>query len=251
MTVSTILYKEAIPGLGDFSGEEVRKIKIKDNGEDLIPMSLVPEKIIVRSQYYLQGIKGALPECYIREGNLKRLIEAADMLPAGYRLLIFDGWRPEKVQVNIYKKYLKELKENMPKKTDDELKEIAEKFVARPSQREKSPSPHITGGAVDLTIVDDRGMTLDMGTGFDETTNRTYTRYYEDLLKKEKALTSREGKILKNRRQLFGIMSDVGFINYPNEWWHYDYGDQLWAYIKKEDNARYGKAKPDLRWVNC
>jgi len=37
------------------------------------------------------------------------------------------------------------------------------------------------------------------------------------------------------------IMTKFGFTQHPNEWWHFSYGDQLWAWKNKKENAIYGK----------
>src|SRR6056297_3470623 len=127
------LYEKAIPGSDNFNWEEVKKIEIKESGEELVPLSLIPEKILVSSQYFLQNIDGSLPECYIREGNLERLINVVDNLPAGFKLLVFDAWRPEKVQISLFDKYYQELKKKMPAKSKVELLELTKEFVALPS----------------------------------------------------------------------------------------------------------------------
>jgi D-alanyl-D-alanine dipeptidase len=56
--------------------------------------------------------------------------------------------------------------------------------------------------------------------------------------------------MLYNRRLLHNTMTDAGFVNLPSEWWHFDYGDQLWAWANKKDHAIYGAAQPDFRWGN-
>jgi D-alanyl-D-alanine dipeptidase len=244
------LSSKAIPNIAKVNWEDLRKIKIIDNHEDLISMSLIPEKIIVQPQYYLQGIKGALSDCYIRKNNLNRIVEAAEMLEPGYKFLIYDAWRPPEVQKIIFQKYFNELREKMPKKSDSELKELTSRFVSLPSKNAENPSPHLTGGAVDLTIIDNKGKVLNMGTAFDETSEKAATYYYEEL-KKMRKLNSQEEEILKNRRMLYHVMTEVGFVNYAAEWWHYDYGDQLWAYLNEtQDYAVYGRTKPELRWIN-
>jgi len=244
MNLLSSIYRP-IPEFKKFSWKGVWKQKIKESGEKLVPLSLVPENILVRPQYYLQNIKGALPECYTRNGNLNRLVNVAKKLPSGYKLLIFDAWRSEAVQLDIYDKYCKKLKKKMPEKEESKLKELTEVFVALPSNDPQTPSPHITGGSIDLTIVDDRGRMLDMGTGFDEMNKKTYTLYYEKLLVNGKKLSTREEKILNNRRLLYNIMSSEGFTNYPNEWWHFDYGNQVWAFMRNNGNpAIYGITLP-------
>jgi D-alanyl-D-alanine dipeptidase len=37
-------------------------------------------------------------------------------------------------------------------------------------------------------------------------------------------------------------MTDAGFANYPNEWWHFSWGDQMWAKMAGERAAHYGLA---------
>lgn len=216
----------------------------------MVPLSLIPGKLLVRPQYYLQKIEGALPECFIREGNLRRLINVAEKLPAGYKLLIFDAWRSERVQVSLFSEYYRELRNEMPDKDEEELIDLTKEFVALPSSDPGAPSPHLTGGAVDLTIVDDKGKMLNMGTAFDDTTDKSYTGYFEELAKNKK-LTEEEKTILHNRRLLYHLMSDEGFTNYPPEWWHFDFGNQNWAWVKnKGQHAIYGNTSPRLRWIN-
>ena len=244
------LYEQAIPVLNKFKWEEVRRIAIKECGEQFVPLSLIPEKILVTPQYYLQNIKGSFPDCYIREGNLNRLINVANKLPPGYRLLIFDAWRPGQVQNSLYDKYYQELKGKFPYKKKRELKELTERFIAPPSYAEDFPSPHITGGAVDLTIVNDQGRMLNMGTGFDETDEKSYTGYYEELLTQGE-LSKDQEEILCNRRLLYHLMISAGFTNYPMEWWHYDFGNQNWSWMNKDGRtAFYGMVSPYFRWNN-
>jgi len=229
-----------------WSWEEIRSIKIKECGEKLVPLSLYPERILVRSQYFLQGVEGALAECFARESVLKRLIESSKMLPEGFKLVIFDVWRPVEVQRGLFNKYKEEIKKEMSNKS--EITKLALQFVALPSDDPNKPPPHNTGGAADLTIADFEGRYLSMGTEFDETTEKSKTTYYEELFEKGKSLTKEEIEALKNRRLLYNIMTSAGFTNYPEEWWHFDYGNQNWAWVKGESYAIYGKTKPYIRW---
>lgn len=63
-----------------------------------------------------------------------------------------------------------------------------------------------------------------MGSGFNETPiapqNLTYT-YSKSISETAK----------KNRQILIQSMEQVGFINYPPEWWHWSYGDRYWAFM--------------------
>lgn len=242
-----IMLEKPIPITENFTWEKVKEIQIKKSNEKLVSLNTIPDKIIVSPQYFIQGIEGSLPECYVREGVYDNLLKAADELPAGYKFLVYDAWRPESVQYELYDRFKKEIKRENPNIEKNLLKKKVEEYVALPSHCDESPSPHLTGGAVDLTIIDNKGKKLDMGTGFDETTGETHTDYYERL-KNKRQLNQKEQKILKNRRLLYNTMLSGKFTNYPHEWWHYDFGNQVWAFMSKKDYAIYSVSEPNLRW---
>ena len=90
-----------------------------------------------------------------------------------------------------------------------------------PSSDPKKPSPHSTGGSVDVTILDESGIPLDMGTKFDDSSIASSTAYFEKV----------DDIITENRRLLYHVMTEQGFTNYSEEWWHFDYGNQNWAWV--------------------
>jgi D-alanyl-D-alanine dipeptidase len=79
-------------------------------------------------------------------------------------------------------------------------------------------SPHNFGMAIDLSLLDEKGKPVDMGTGFDAFVELSEPKLEEKFLK--------EGKLARpqmdNRLILRKIMTDVGFIQLPHEWWHYN-----------------------------
>ena len=40
---------------------------------------------------------------------------------------------------------------------------------------------------------------------------------------------------------LHRVMTQAGFVRHPNEWWHFSFGDQLWAWTVHKDRAIYGR----------
>ncbi|WP_395142979.1 M15 family metallopeptidase, partial [Armatimonas sp.] len=46
-----------------------------------------------------------------------------------------------------------------------------------------------------------------------------------------------------NRRTLYGAMIEAGFVNYPNEWWHFEFGTRRWAGGRGMKVALYGSAE--------
>jgi len=46
----------------------------------------------------------------------------------------------------------------------------------------------------------------------------------------------------RHRRCLLAeAMAVAGFSQHPHEWWHYSYGDQLWAWRSRQPTACYGR----------
>ena len=242
------MHEAAIPTVDSIKWQEIWKIPIKESGEKLIPASYIPEKILCRPQYFIQGIDGAVPECFMREGAFAALLKAATLLPKGYRLVIYDAWRPLKVQQSLFLKFSEELRKECPSDTDDEsIFDMASRFVSPPKNDPDKVSPHMTGGAVDVGLVDECGLSCPMGSEFDETSKRSVTDYFEEKLRNEE-LMPEEREYLFNRRILYNAMIESNFINYADEWWHYDYGNQNWAASKGASFAFYGKISLELRW---
>ncbi len=119
------------------------------------------------------------------------------------------------------------------------LGDLTTQFVSLPSLKETCPSPHLTGGSVDLTICDEGRNPIWMGTTFDDFTELAHTRYFEDKLARGEHLTAEETVALNNRRMLYWTMKATGFTNYSCEWWHYDYGNQFWGVVEGKP-AIYG-----------
>src|SRR5579859_638564 len=145
-------------------------------------------------------------------GPFKRLFlhkRAADKLKAaiallkhehpGYKFVIYDGLRPRSVQYVLWQKVA-----GTPQ----------EKYVADP----KKGSVHNYGLAIDLSVLDEKGRELDMGTGFD-----SFTPLAETQLEKEKLASGELTQAqLENRLILRRPMEEAGFKVLPEEWWHFD-----------------------------
>ena len=186
-------------------------------------------------QYPSMGMKNAVKECFVRRGTLKRLNRAASLLPKGYSLVIFDAWRPFLLQQELYDYYAESIIAYYHLESENEnlQKEIINKYVLPPIRSHESPPVHTTGGAVDLSLMDDEGNMLDMGTAFDCFGTEAATDYYE--------LHSINDTIRNNRRLLYNVMVSAGFTNLPSEWWHYDYGDRFWGYYTNNPSLYDGR----------
>jgi D-alanyl-D-alanine dipeptidase len=93
-----------------------------------------------------------------------------------------------------------------------------ERYFANPARR----SIHSFGMAVDLTLLDAQGRELDMGTGFDDTTELSHPAL-EDHLAAQGLLRSEH---LRHRALLRHAMQHGGWQGIATEWWHFDFGDR-------------------------
>ncbi|WP_337996469.1 D-alanyl-D-alanine dipeptidase [Oleispirillum naphthae] len=131
--------------------------------------------------------------CYLHPHALDKLERARDLAAAiGLRLKVFDAFRPTEAQWALWN--------HTPDAT----------FVADP----RTGSTHGRGVAVDLTLTDETGAELDMGTGFDDFTPQSHH-----------ARTDISAAAQKNRALLLGLMTAAGWEFYMNEWWHYQLPD--------------------------
>lgn len=182
------------------------------------------EGIVVQMQYPLLNMKNAFDRCLLQREVLERLKRARENLPRGLHFVIWDAWRPFALQEELFRVYSEELVgemhlEGLPLQ---EQQNIVLRYVCEPIEDRDCPPVHTTGGAIDLTLADETGRLLDMGTGFDSFSPATHTAYFEEHT---------ENKTVRdNRRILYGAMTEAGFTNYATEWWHFDYGDRFWAY---------------------
>lgn len=210
-----------------------REVPIEPVDEPLVAVDRLSPRIADRAEYHRWGVAGALPRSWVRRGVGERLVAAAASLPDGMGLAVWDGYRPLEVQKALFDQYLAELIAVHPEMPADAVEEAAAKYVTPPSRSIYAPPPHLTGGAVDLTLTDADGEPLELGTGFDAFGPEAGTRALEDT----------PGRWRDLRRVLFWAMHDAGFTNYAEEWWHFDHGDQFWA-LATGGVAVYGPADP-------
>jgi zinc D-Ala-D-Ala dipeptidase len=164
--------------------------------EPLVDATSVVEGLVVDLRYatadnFLK--KKVYPDdarCLLRESAARKLAEAAKSLKAqGYRLKVYDCYRPRSVQWEMWKIF--------PKPG----------YVADPRQG----SNHNRGAAVDLTLVTIDGAELEMPTPFDTFTKAAHHGYLGG------SAASR-----KHREILRQAMEAAGFKKNQMEWWHYE-----------------------------
>jgi len=218
-----------IPPLAPIDGW--RDVPIEPFDEPLVRVADIGGRVRDDPRYHRAGLPGALSRGWLREGVAEALGRAAAGLPDGVTLVVWDGYRSIETQTALYEGYLAELTMVHPDQPADALEEAAARYVTPPSRAPGAPPPHLTGGAVDLTLGDGDGVPLDLGTDFDAFVPEAGAR----------ALENAAGPARDRRRLLFWSMWRQGFTAYVEEWWHFDLGDQFWG-LARGRAARYSGA---------
>lgn len=190
---------------------------------------------------YNARIPGSIDAVLVRPGVLERLMRVQKKLTsAGLELLVFDAWRPAAVQAYMHDTWVPNyLRAQHPEWNEEQLAETVNQYWAWGPATEAdidplSPPPHSTGGALDLTIRWRNAEQLWMGTLVDDVTERAYTGAFEF---EDSTFSSSDIEARKNRRLLYALMHQEGFQNNPTEWWHFSYGDQMWAKLSSAEQG--------------
>ncbi|MBE9460513.1 M15 family metallopeptidase [Dyadobacter subterraneus] len=200
--------------------------KILDQGlvniQTVNPEILVELKYATPDNFMKKNVYGELTHAYLQPEMAKRLSQASIFIQRenpGYQLLVYDAARPNSAQYKLWDA-LDDLKIPARSKTQ---------YVADP----KIGSNHNFGCAIDLTVVDQNGKPLDMGTPYDFFGPLAYPRSEQEMLTQGK-LTSKQ---IANRNILRKAMVKAGFTVNTTEWWHFD------GMSKKAARAKYGMIK--------
>ena len=160
-------------------------VNLKDYSKDFVyDMKYASSDNFLKAEVY------DCAECFLRLKTVKALLSAnAEFIKKGYKIKIFDCYRPLDIQKRMWK---------IVPNPD---------YVANPHKG----SIHNRGGAVDITLVEANGIDLDMGTTFDFFGIEA-SHNYQNLSQ----------EIKSNRALLKTIMIQNGFISLDSEWWHYN-----------------------------
>jgi len=176
-------------------------------------------------KYFHQGLPSATVTCWVAEPVVARLLHAQRILRSRgslrvrYNLMIWDAYRAPATQHRIFHDYARQLMQSQGLSAG-QAKAAAARFVSRPD----TVYPHGTGGAVDLTLLinDEEAF---MGTGFDAFEECSTSDWYE----RNPPRSALDRKAAVNRDLLRSSMLHAGFVPYPDEWWHYEWGTARWS----------------------
>lgn len=156
---------------------------------DYIPDIVVELKYATSSNFTGQVVYD-FTEVYLRYSTVLKLMDVqAELREQGYRLKIWDAFRPLTAQEKLWNA-----------KPDPN-------YVSNPWTGTNS---HSRGNTVDLTLVNAEGKELEMPTGFDDFTTFA-DRDYSDCT----------DSAAKNATLLQEIMEKHGFKGLQTEWWHF------------------------------
>lgn len=185
---------------------------------DFLPVYKVIDDAVYDIRYYsdnnftgkrINGYKA--PIAYMTKKSLKALsVAAADLRKQGYRLLIWDTYRPQKA-VDNFVEWINNPNDVGDKNFYPDLKKsdlVKGGYIA-------TKSSHTRGSTVDLTLIKKDGSFVDMGGSFDLFSEISHLDY--------KKLT-REQK--RNRLILRKAMVKAGFDGIDSEWWHFTLKDE-------------------------
>lgn len=201
------------------------RVVINENGEKMVKVleSLRLKIGIIKKQYDASF--------YVRESVAKKLTAVSNNLPSNLVLVLIEGYRPLEFQKQGWDNKWNKLKAENPNWSDQEIDRMTTLVCARPNPL----ANHRCGGAVDVTLAYENGELVDMGSLHPSVAQgievqRKFPMFAEGLTSEQR----------KNRAILRKAMESAGFVWYPGEWWHYCYGDRMWAVYTNRTECMYG-----------
>lgn len=174
------------------------------NIKDIDSTIVVDLKYSTNDNFLHKNLYGDLKNCYLQKEVAEKLARAQKKLKEKYpfySIIIFDGVRPLSIQKTMWDEL------QVPENQKD-------KYVSDP----EVGSLHNYGCAVDVSIVNEDGWQMDMGTPYD---------YFGELghpIAEERMI--KEGKLSwrqhENRKLLREVMTQSGFTTITTEWWHFN-----------------------------
>jgi zinc D-Ala-D-Ala dipeptidase len=167
-----------------------------------IPNVTIDARYSTTNNFTGTDLYGDYSGCYLHPIAAEKLRKAASILSEehpGWKLKVFDALRPVSVQKAMWR--------SVKGKPDA-------RYVANPAQG----SHHNYGFAVDLTLIDEHGNELDMGTDYDAFSPLSMPR--NELSSLKKGLLAKNQ--IANRELLRHLMKRAGFHGIQIEWWHFN-----------------------------
>jgi D-alanyl-D-alanine dipeptidase len=210
---------------------EWQDVNINENNEPLVEIRET-ERIkigLVTKEYE--------PSISVRKSVAEKLYNIPGMLPKDVNIVLVEGYRSIKSQQESWDKIFEKLKKENPELDEEQIEKQVRLIIAKPDPL----ANHNCGGAVDILLSYSDGTTVDMGVPYpigipysnqpmDEEYYSKFPMFSEDITEEQK----------ENRKMLREAMESQDFVWYPGEWWHYSYGDRMWAVYTEQKECFYG-----------
>ena len=241
-----------------YASGDWRKIPIRDNGELLVE---VPPECCY--PYYARQMHLVSDErVFLRQDVCDRYLRARDNLRRkGFDLIVYDGWRSIELQENLFWYYMREFTaarfgrqaefagmdfaqvksrfESLSPDVRTTLRDANRTYVSWPSKDPAAPSPHATGGSIDVWLYQN-GQPASLGVPFVWMEENAGAFYH---LRWSRPNFPGDARVSCNRSTLLFAMLDAGFTCYPPEIWHFNYGNQMDSLVRG-GVARYSYIEP-------
>ncbi len=223
----TTIYKLCKTNITILPRSAWQQVTIEENHEPLVPL--------IETQRLKTG-KGIIDKGYetsflVRKTIAEKLYKVSERLPKGICLLVIEGFRSLQHQQASWDNLFQKLKQENSKLDDEVIEKSVRLVIAKPSPL----ANHNCGGAIDVTLCDEQMNVLDMGTPYPSEAMSI------DWHSKFKMFSDEITEIQKeNRKILREAMEREDFVWYPGEWWHYCYGDRMWAVYSSKTECFYG-----------
>ncbi len=233
------------PRESEFGFEDARSYYAKPNSMTGETLPGVPDSPLVRLDVAKRLVRA---ERFLREDP-----DVREALGVPAHIRIDDALRPHEVQRFAFEvAWPTIIRQTNPSMTDEEVAAEVPNYCAKPKDI-PTPTPHLTGGAVDVVLVN-----LETGKGFDRghkggaVKGTAYPDFHEgyhleagqsdiENSPAQADVAPENSEVVVARRVLYYAMTEIAGLHVnPQEIWHYGIGDPLSEYVSGSHSPYYG-----------
>jgi D-alanyl-D-alanine dipeptidase len=209
---------------------EWQKVVIRETNEPLVE--------IRETNRFKVGLvpKSYTPFFFVRKTIAEKLYKVSENLPKGINLVLIEGYRTLQSQQEEWDALFILFQTKNPEWSNEKIEQQLRLIVAKPAPL----ANHYCGGAIDVTLAYDDGTLLDLGTPYISQAS------FQDKVKFPMFCPEITDEQKQNRKILRDAMETEDFIWYPGEWWHYCWGDRMWAVYSNQTECFYGSIELEI-----